>query len=102
MDITRYGRLSEKTFFCIIRLLGRFGMVRNTPTGCGKNLPILLRSNILLKSRRANYFCSGLFSTFSGIWEPEKCYFIDFHQFSKIFIDFHEFSSIFIDFQGFS
>ena len=49
MDITRNCRFSEKLIFCIIRLLGGFGMVRNTPTGCGNNLPILLRSDIFAK-----------------------------------------------------
>ena len=31
--------------FFIVRLSGGFGMVRNTPTGCGNNLPTLLRSD---------------------------------------------------------
>ena len=39
MDIARYGRWLKKSIFCIIRLLGGFGMVQNTPTGCGNNLP---------------------------------------------------------------
>ena len=34
------------------------------------------------------WFFSALFSIFSGIWEPEKCDFIDFHRFLLIFIDF--------------
>ena len=45
-NIIRYG---QKSIFCIIRLLAGFGMVRNTPTGCGNNLPILLRSISSLK-----------------------------------------------------
>ena len=44
--ITRYGRFSERSIFCIIRLLGGFGMVRNTPTECGNHLPMLLRRYI--------------------------------------------------------
>ena len=56
-NITRYG---FKSIFCIIRLLGGFGMVLNTPTGCGNNLPILLRSNIFLQnSRSVNIFLFG-------------------------------------------
>ena len=52
VDITRYGRFSEKMIFCIIRLWGGFGMVQNTATGCGNNLPILLRSNIIFAKKR--------------------------------------------------
>ena len=36
----------KKAILLIIRLLRGFGMVQNTPTGCGNNLPVLLRSNI--------------------------------------------------------
>ena len=58
------------------------------------------KSFFLLNSRSVNLFFSSLFSTFSGIWEPEKLIlsiFIDLHRFLSLFIDFHRFSSIFID-----
>ena len=58
-DITRYGRWLKKSFFVIIRLLGGFGMVENTPTGCGDNLPILLRSHIFTKIEKCKLYVFG-------------------------------------------
>ena len=58
-NITRYGRWLNKSIFCIIRLLGGFGIVRNTPTGCGNDLPILLRSNIFAKIEKCELFVFG-------------------------------------------
>ena len=74
LDITRYGRLLKKTICCIIRLWGMFGMVQNSPTGCGNNLPVLLRSICFAKIEKSELFVfAGLLSISSGIWEPEKC-----------------------------
>ena len=46
----------KKHFLFIIRLLGGFGMVRNTPTGCGNNFPILLRREIFAKIEKCKLF----------------------------------------------
>ena len=54
----------KKSIFLIIRLLGAFGMVRNTPTGCGNNLPILLRSNIFAKIEKYKLFVFELIFDF--------------------------------------
>ena len=85
----------KKSIVCIIWLMGGFGMVRNTPTGCGNNLPILLGSNsFFAKIEKCKLFFSGpifgffrnlgtrevwtilfraYFRVFFGIREPEKC-----------------------------
>ena len=36
------GDIPKKLILGIIWQLGWFGMVQNTPTGCGNNLPIIL------------------------------------------------------------
>ena len=73
------------------------------PQGVGTICPYFWEVIFLLKSRSVNYLFSGLFLTFSGIWEPENSsIFNNFHRFSMIFIEFHRFSSIFSDFYRFS
>ena len=78
-------------------------MVRNTPTGCGNNLPILLRSVFFAKIEKCKLFCFGpIFDFFRNLGTREMCVFIDFHRFSTIPFDFLRFSSNLTDFRRFS
>ena len=62
----------KKTIFVIIWQLGRFGMVRNTPTGCGNTLPILLRSNFFAKIEKCELFFFGpIFDFFRNLGTRE-------------------------------
>ena len=62
--------MAKNRFFGIIRLLGGFGMVRNTPTGCGNNLPILLRSILFAKIEKCELLVFGhIFDYWDNIWD---------------------------------
>ena len=64
--------MAKNRFFLIIRLLGGFGMVQNTPTGCGNNLPILLRRTFIAKIEKCQLFFSGpIFDFFRNLGTRE-------------------------------
>ena len=56
------ANIPKKSILGHIWQLGWFGMVQNTAAGCGNDLPMFLRSDmLLLKSRSVyNYFLSRL------------------------------------------
>ena len=57
-DMARYGQYPEKSIFGSIWQLGWFGMVQNTPTGCGDDLQIILKSS---KNHKKYDFLRALF-----------------------------------------
>ena len=73
-------------------------MVRNTPTGCGKNLPILLRSNIFAKIEKCKLFCFGpIFDFFRNLGTREvRTNFVrtDFRLFPNLWRDLVSFAKL--------